>query len=318
MRFDRALLAALGVLALAALPCLAQDAPPAADQVEPPAAEEAPADVEPLLLRFNYAEGETLTYETTVDGVGSVHVMGQAQAIDMAGKMLVRMKVEEIDEDGNYTILTDVDVAELLVTMAGSPIPPPNQQLQMRTKMSPRGEILDLKMLQAVNQPNSETPWNSQITKMLTGGFDLNRLLLGQRLAAFPEEAVKPGDEWMGNAPNVELQGQTAPLTITTKYDGNIEISGRECARLDSSMAMQPAALGELATMLGMQGSTTNQTRTWFDFEAGRMLATMEKTQVSMQVNLPAEMTGAAAPAAVFLEMFVDTESKLLPADEEE
>jgi hypothetical protein len=65
-----------------------------------------------------------------------------------------------------------------------------------------------------------------------------------------------------------------------------------------------------------MEGSTTTNTRTWFDLDAGRMFATMEKTQVSMQVNLPAEMTGAQGPAGVFLEMFVDTESKLLPAGE--
>jgi hypothetical protein len=312
MKLDRAILLASFIVAMAALPALAQDMPP------PPPADElgAAEDAEPVLLRFDYEEGETVTYETTVDGVGSVHVMGQAQALDMSGKMQVKMKIEEIDEQGNFTMVTDVDIAELTVTMNGSPVPPPRQAIQMQTQMSPRGEILDMEMTQTVDKPNSETPWNSQITKMLTGGFDLNRMVLGQKIAAFPEEAVKPGDEWSGTAQKVELQGQTAPVEITTKYDGNIELEGRDCARLDSTMTMQSSALGELAAMLSMEGSTTTNTRTWFDLDAGRMFATMEKTQVSMQVNLPAEMTGAQGPAGVFLEMFVDTESKLLPAGE--
>ncbi len=313
MRFDRAIPTTLCLLLLAALACFAQDAPPPADAVADEAANQAE-----LLLRFTYEKGETITYETTVDGVGSVHVMGQAQAIDMTGKMLVTMLVEEIDEDGNYVISTDVDIAELSVQMNGSPVPPPNQAVAMRTTMSPRGELLKAEMIEAVNHKNAETPWNAQLTKMLTGGFDLNRMILGQRIAAFPEEAVKPGDEWKGNVEEVELQGQTAPLEITTKYDGNIELEGRTCARLDSEACLQSSALGELATTLSMEGATTVQTRSWFDIEAGRMFATMEKTQVSMQVQLPAAMTGAAGPAGVFLEMFVDTESKLLPSGEEE
>ena len=314
MRLDRALLTVLCVLMLAALPCFAQEVPPL-----PPGevVDEAAPDVEPTLLRFNYEKGETLTYETTVDGVGSVHVMGEAQAIDMSGKMLVTMLVEDVTEEGNYVIATDVDIAELSVKMNGSPVPPPNQALAMRTTMSPRGELLNVEMTETANQPNAESPWNSQMTKMLTGGFDLNRMILGQKIAAFPEAAVKPGDEWKGNVEEVELQGQTAPVSITTKYDGNIDLEGRTCARLDSEACMQSDALGELAAMLSMEGQTTIQTRSWFDIEAGRMFATMEKTQVNMQVQLPAAMTGAAGPAGVFLEMFVYTQTKLLPASED-
>ncbi|MGM0492941.1 MAG: hypothetical protein ACQER1_08350 [Armatimonadota bacterium] len=310
MRLERAMPIAIFVLLLAALPCVAQDAPAVAegDAVEGDA----------ILLRFNYEEGESLTYETTVDGVGSVHVMGQAQAIEMAGSMLVTMLVEEIDEDGNYVMVTEVDIAEMNVTMSGSPVPPPNQDIKVRTTMSPRGEILAMEMIQEVDQPDARTPWNAEMAKLLTGGFDLNQMLLGQKIAAFPEEAVSPGDEWKGNAPEIELRGETAPLEISTKYDGNLELEGRDCARLDSETSMQAGALGELATALSMEGFTTTQSRSWFDYEAGRTLATMEKTQVSMQVSVPAAMTGEQQAAGVFLEMFVDSESKLLPSGEEE
>lgn len=143
MRSGRLLVVVACMVGFVALPCIAQDAP-MVDETVPPQ--------ESILLRFNYEEGETLTYETKVDGVGSVHVMGQAQAVAMSGVMYVMMKVEEIDEDGNFIMVTEVDIAELAVSVAGSPVPPPQQDISMRTTMSPRGEILNIELVQTVNQ----------------------------------------------------------------------------------------------------------------------------------------------------------------------
>jgi hypothetical protein len=313
------LLVTLLATMLIGLPAMAQDAPapPAADQVATVTPEEAPAG-DPVLLRFAYVPGDKLTYETTVDGVGSVSVMGQTQAIEMTGKMLVNMLVESCDEEGNFITSTTMDVTDLAVSMAGMPLAAPIQDLQMRTKTNARGQILEIEMTQAVDQQGEQSPWNSEMVKMLTGGFDLNQMLLGQKLASFPEQAVKPGDEWTAATQAVEVQGQTAPLQIKTRYANNLELNERECAVLDSTMSMDPAALGQLATMLSMQGSTEVQSRSWFDLEAGRTVASMEKTQVNMQVNLPGALVGEGGNTSVYLEMFVDTQSKLLPPAEEE
>ena len=310
------LLVTLLATMLIALPAMAQDAP-AADQVAPQATEEAPA-ADPVLLRFAYVPGDKLTYETTVDGVGSGSVMGQTQAIEMTGKMLVDTLVESCDEDGNFIISTTMDVTDLSISMAGMPLAAPIQDLQMRTKTNARGQILEIEMTQAVDQQGERSPWNSEMVKMLTGGFDLNQMLLGQKLASFPEQAVKPGDEWTAATQAVEVQGQTAPLQIKIRYANNLELNERECAVLDSTMSMDPAALGQLAAMLSMQGTTDVQSRSWFDLEAGRTVASMEKTQVSMQANLPGAMVGEGGNVPVYLEMFIDTQSKLLPPAEEE
>ena len=187
-----------------------------------------------------------------------------------------------------------------------------------RTKTNARGQILEIEMTQAVDQQGEQSPWNSEMVKMLTGGFDLNQMLLGQKLASFPEQAVKPGDEWTAATQAVEVQGQTAPLQIKTRYANNLELNERECAVLDSTMSMDPAALGQLAAMLSMQGSTDVQSRSWFDLAAGRTVASMEKTQVNMRVNLPGALVGEGGNTSVYLEMFVDTQSKLLPPAEEE
>ncbi len=321
MKLTRTILLALCLVTLALYSVAAEDAGTEAGDDAPTAEAGADAPAEEaagtILFRLKYEEGEVLTYETTLDGVGSVHIAGNQQALDMDGEMLVMMTVEEVDEEGNFTVLTEVDVEKLTVTMAGSPMPPPDQEIKVRTEMTPRGEILDIEMVQDQSQQADQGPWNEKMAKMLTGGFDLKRMLMGQKIAAFPEDPVSPGDEWTGQAQEVDVEGQTAPLQITTKYDGNIEVDGRMCARLDSTCDINAEAFGEMATTLDMSGTTSTQTRSWFDFEAGRMVATMERTQANMQVQMPTEMTGAQQPVPVFLEMFVTAESKLLPSGEE-
>ncbi|MEA3400443.1 MAG: hypothetical protein U9R79_04285 [Armatimonadota bacterium] len=327
-------------LMLLAVPCLAADGDaPAADQ---PGADEAaqedvgPADVgqehegavpleqpaaepagEPLLLRLKYTKGEKLTYRTNVEGVGSVHVMGQSQAIDMSGELQTVVSVEDVDEEGKFTLLTSVDVSDLTVTMSGQAVPRPNQNMRIRTVMTPRGEIADFEMLQEPTAAGQQSPWNARMARIMTGGLDLKRLLMDQKVATFPEEPVTVGAEWSGTARPIEVEGTERPLTITTRYDGDIELEGRECVRLDSTTTVQSEALGELAQMLGMKGSTTTNTRTWFDPEAGRRVASMERTQVEMRAALPAELTGAAEPTEIFLEMFVEATTRLMPPAEQ-
>lgn len=316
MKSVRTMLMILCLMTLLLVAAPAQEAEPAAGDA--PAADDAVAEPaqEGVLLRLKYEEGEVLTYETTLEGVGSVHIAGTPQPLDMKGKMLVTQTIEAIDDEGIYTVLTEVDVRLLTVTMAGNPVPPPPQDIKVRTKMTPHGEILDVEMLEDSLPQAQQRDLEAQLERLFTGGLDLRRMLMAQRIAAFPEDPVSPGDEWSGSAIDVEVQGAAAPLEIRTKYDGNVQVAGRECARLDSHFAIDAGAFGEATTMLGMRGVTTSDTRSWFDPEEGRLIASMERTQVNMQVNVPAELLGGAQPMGVLLEMFVDSESKLLPPED--
>lgn len=294
------------------LPVMAQDGPTA------PAEAGAVADgaQEGVLLRLKYNEGEVLTYETKMEGVGSIHIAGNPQAIEMKGQMLVTLTVENVDDEGVYTIVTAVDVKQMTVTVAGSPAPPPNQSMTVRTEMTDRGEILDVEVLDDGLPEAQQEELQAQMERLLTGGLDLRRILMGQRIAAFPENPVSPGDEWTGSALEVDLQGQEAPLEIRSRYDSDVEMAGRMTARVDSHFAIDAGAFGEMAAMLEMTGVTTADTRSWFDVEEGRLIASMERTQLTMRINMPAELIGAPAPIGVMLEMFVDSQSMLLPAGE--
>lgn len=292
----------------------AADATAAADE----ATTEAVADATPVLLRFRYTKGETLTYDTTLEGVGSVHVMGRAQAIALNGELRTKMQVQDITDEGDYVMLTTVDIADLQVTVDGQAMPPPGQTMQVRTVMDARGKI---KQLEVIEQPATDTPqspWNGPMARMLTGGLDLTEIAMNQDMAAFPAEAARPGEEWSGVTRTVQVAGEAQPLEITTRYDGDVEVDGVMCARLDSSATIQSAAFGEMAQMLGMQGTTSAASRTWFDAEAGRVRASMEQTEVDMRVNLPQEMTGAEQAVGIYLEMFITANSKLLPSVAEE
>ena len=312
-RTARALPCLLCLLTLLALPLLAAAQEPEAPAAEAPAAAgDQPANAEPVLLRMAYQEGETLTYRMELNGVGSVHVAGAAQAVAVSGTMDMTLEVEEIDEDGNYVILTTMDAAGLNVTVEGETVAMTQQLPGMRTTMSPRGETLALELISGGQQTGME----AQIGSLLAGE-NFKHLMALQKVAVFPEEPVAPGAEWGGALPEDEqaqVQAQDEPTTeITTIYTANQEFDGVMCARLESDAVIGAGALGEMATMLQMSGETTTQSTTWFDCAAGRVRGSRENAQVNLELTLPAAMTGAEGEFTIFMEMFIDTDTWLVP-----
>ncbi len=305
MRIARALPCLLCLITLLALPLIA-----AAQEAETPA-----ADPEPVLLRMTYEEGETLTYRMELNGVGSVHVAGAAQAVAVSGTMDMALEVEEIDEDGNYVILTTMDAAGLNVTVEGQPVPMTQRLPKMRTTMSPRGETVAFELIGGAQQ----TDMQAQVGQLLAGE-NFKHLMALQKIATFPEEPVAPGAEWGGAPPEEEqapAQAEGEPQSeITTVYTANQEFDGVMCARLESDAVIAAGALGEMATMLQMSGETTTQSTTWFDWAAGRVRGSRENAQVNLELTLPAAMTGAEGEFSIFMEMVIDTDTWLLPAAE--
>jgi len=307
MRTVRAPLHMLWLSMLLAVPLLA-----AAQEAEPPAAGEQAADVEPVLLRLAYNDGETLTYAMELNGLGSVHVAGAAQAVAVTGTMEMSLQVEEITEDGNYVVLTTMDATGLNVTVEGERVPMTQQLPQMRTTISPRGETLALQLIGAGQQTGG---MEAQIGTLLAGE-NFKHLMALQKVAVFPEEPVAPGAEWGGELPEeeqAEIEAADEPATeITTIYTTNQEFDGVMCARLESDAVIGAGALGEMAAMLQMSGETTTQSTTWFDCAAGRVRASRENAQVNLELTLPAAMTGGQGEFSIFMEMVIDTDTWLL------
>ncbi len=304
----------LCVLALTAWPLLADNGAGEGDQPEQGAT--APAEDAGRLLRLSYESDEELTYRIELSGLGSVDVAGMAQAIAISGSIDMTLEVEKVSAEGNFTIYTRVDGSSLKVTVDGQPMPMTQQLPQMRTVITPRGETLEFEMLGQTQQTGME----AQISQMLTAE-NFKQLLAVQKMAAFPEEAVAPGDEWSGRLPGeagaqAEAEGE-APTQITTTYVADEEFDERMCARLESEAVIAMESLGQIAGLLQMSGTTTADTTTWFDFEAGRVLATHETGQVNLELSVPAELTQGQGEIGIFMEMFIESDTTLLPPAEE-
>lgn len=286
----------LGVLATMAGPACAQDEAQAA---------------EARLLRLNFVEGEELIYRVEINGVGSVQVMGGAQPITVDGTMDMHLKVEEVTEEGNFQILTSLDAAHLGVTANGQAVPLGRELPKLRTVITPRGETLSLEMLGGRASGQME----EQISQLLAGE-NFKSLLQVQKMAAFPEEPVAPGAQWSASTPEDEVEEGQTPTVITTAYVCDQEFEDVSCARLQTEATVGMETLGPMATMLGMTGATNTTSTTWFDYAAGRIRATDERAQVVMEMAVPAAITGGAGEVGLFMEMFMESKSWLLPAVE--
>ncbi len=313
VRIARALSLLPCLIALLALPLLA-----AAQEAEAPgadAAEEQQPAAEPVLLHMDYEAGETLTYRMELNGLGSVHVAGAAQAVAVSGTMDMTLTVEEIDEAGNYVILTSIDTTDLDVTVEGQPVLVTPLLPKMRTTISPRGETVAFELIGGRQQTGME----GQIGQLLAGE-NFKHLMALQKLAAFPEEPVAPGAQWGGAPPEEEQaagEGADEPTTeITTVYITNQEFDGVMCARLESDAVIPAGALGGVATMLDMSGVTTTHSTTWFDYAAGHVRASRENAEVNIELTMPATMTQGQGEVSIFMEMVIDTDTWLLPPAE--
>ncbi|MGD9497921.1 MAG: hypothetical protein AB7Y46_16580 [Armatimonadota bacterium] len=315
MRRSCELACLLWLIALVALPLGAQEGEgtEAEPAVEPaPAEGEQAAGGEARLLRLSFAPGEELIYRMELNGLGSVHVAGTAQAVALNGAMDMILRVVEVSEEGNFTIRTRLDATDLQVTVDGQPIPAFGSLPQMRAVVTPRGETLEFEMLGAPATGGME----AQLAQMLAGE-NFKSLLQVQRMAAFPEAPVAPGAKWSGKLPvQAQVEGQT-PTEITTTYVCDQEFEGVMCARLKSDAVIGMDALGPIAGMLEMSGTTTQQTTTWFDFAAGRVRATQEQSQISLQLTVPAAMTQGQGQIGMFMEMFIEIHAWLLPPPED-
>ncbi len=246
-----------------------------------------------------------------MNGVGSVQVMGGAQQITVDGTMDMHLKVEEITEEGNYQILTRLDAANLQVSAGGQIVPLGERLPAMRTVITPRGETLSLEMIGG--QASGEM--DAQISQLLAGE-NFKNLLKVQKMAAFPEEPVAAGADWAAALPEEEVAEGETPTAITTTYVCDQPFEDVSCARLQTESVIGMEALGPMAAMLGMTGTTNTTSTTWFDYAAGRTRATDERAQVVLEMKVPAAITGGAGELGLFMEMFMESKSWLLPAAE--
>ncbi len=263
-----------------------------------------------VLLRFNYEESETLVYHTTLTGAGSIKVLGQDQPINLEGSLDSILQVESVDADGNYTVLSSYDNVDVSVKVSNQPMDVPLALPTLRFVMTPAGAVSDV-----AHVAEEEAGQAGQgMAGMIASSLNLESLLEGIKLAPFPEDAVKPGDEWDAAVPVLATadDDDTREVKLHAQYVGNEELLGHQCVKLASTSEMPLGGAGGEAGIFTLEGTSTTQAVVWFDPDAGRVIANTATTNLEITLGPLVALPGGQEQVPVFAEIVADTETTLV------
>ena len=266
----------------------------------------------PVLLRHQWQAGEEITWDVSVEMEGVVVV--EDLKVDPPGRQRLDMTVttattkfqtiEEVDEDGVATVLTEIGPIAITTDMGtgtmqhvtidpqtgtmvvdGAEIPLPENARAavgrtVRQVLSPRGELLE-----------TDASWDA--STHMTGGIIMPQELMNVLERApmvFPEGEVGEGYCWAQTA-DLELSGDALaderdatlpPISYVSSYKmaGFEDVGGVECARIEFIGAADiegvletpmPGDENDAVTRFGPAHFGISGT-IWFDHAGGRML----------------------------------------------
>ena len=269
-----------------------------------------------VLLRLKYEVGETLTYRITVKGAGSLLAVGQNSPIDLDGSFDNIMRIEGLDDEGSFTILSTYDNVDLTVKVSNQDLGIPIKLPDMRLVVTPTGKVLDVKLIEGEEEGEEQ----QSLESMVASSLDLESLLQDLKCAPFPENAIQPGVEWDATVPAAAEGhgGEDRQMTMRLKYAANEEHLGRQCVRLESTHELPFGGEGGEGGLFNVTGVETGETISWFDPELGRIIADQGTSKTELKLTLPAGFTGGQADVGIFVEVVADTHAELVMPDEAE
>jgi hypothetical protein len=239
-----------------------------------------------VLLRHEFAPGDTLQYRGRVEGKGTFTIMGQPQPVTFQGEFTLIQKVVQRDAQGAADIATTVKDGFLVL---GTPTVSQRRPISLPTltqTISPQGRLL---------KPQA---WGSQ------GGPDsgahviLRRVIERIHLLEFPDQPVAAGDSWLQApqppAPEPKPEAASEPAdpapppapTRTFSLLGFERLGKRDCAKIrataDSPLkeTLPPDPLGNVSQVEGRDRLVAT---THFALEAGRVVRQVTSAHTTLR-----------------------------------
>jgi len=265
------------------------------------------------LLRLKYQAGEILRYHVVLDGAGSISVAGQQQPLSIQGTFDNLMAIEGVDPDGNYIIVSSYDNLNLAVAVNNEDLDFPLQMPKMRFLLTPAGRVVKMELL----EEQQETPAGQSLESLVSSSLDLESLLSDLKCAPFPEQAVKPGEEWDGVMPVAVGGGDVAPqMKMHLRYAANEAHLGRQCVRLETTHELPFGGEGGEGGIFDIKGLERGNTVSWFDPELGRVIADESAQNLELNLDLPAGLTAGMQQVGIFVEVMVEAQTELATGED--
>jgi hypothetical protein len=276
------------------------------------------------VLRWKFTPGETLHYVIQQKIVQKVKMGVTPITMTMTQRMDMSWEVEKVDAKGvasakhtmtriqmkmesSQGVMLDYDSASGTEPegIQGKMLGPVFQAMvnkPISMKMSPRGEISDIQVPQAMIDGFSKLPGMDKIGSTFFESFAKQPFGLGM----MPEEAVAPGDTWKEEMEVAMPMMGSMKAQQTYEYLGSEARSGKELEKLRVGLQLDFAA-GEEKPAISMKVTEQDTSGTaWFDNVAGRLAETETKSKMKMEITV-ADMTMES-------DMEMDAVLKLQPA----
>lgn len=235
-----------------------------------------------VVLRYQMTPGETLSYEVTTTGVGTITAAGRTDPLNTDVRFVYEMTCTEVDDEGNLTIRHRVRDIVAQAETAGRQLPVTLGVPVVTTVIAPTGTVLSSRV-----EPPAQQPGTAPVPAGEQAPFDMGQFIGELRGPGFPEQAVKPGDRWEQALRLVTQAGQPMIVKHVTRFIDHAALTGRPCVRLETEYEM-PLDLNLAGPgMLRLAGKQKGNQVAYFDYEAGRVLRFDGASDTSLTMSAP-------------------------------
>jgi hypothetical protein len=249
-----------------------------------------------VALRYKMAPNQTLTYECSTNGEGTIEAMGRTDPLTMAATFTYTMTCAAKDETGNMTIVHRVLNPVVEATWGSQVLPVALNIPVVTTVISPTGKVLKTTVERP--QPVASADGGG-LAGQLGGGlmgdatFDVGQFFGELHGPGFPAKAVHPGNRWKDAVRMTTQAGEPMVLGYVTRFLDYAVLSGRSCARLQTDFDLPLALSLQGGPLFNLSGSQTGSQVAYFDYAAGKMIRYDGTTDTAMTMATP-QLFGAA------------------------
>jgi hypothetical protein len=256
------------------------------------------------LLRWKLRPGEAIDVRMAQDMDMKSNVMGKSLASSADMSMIMRWVVEDVDQAGVTEMRQSIERLRMsMQTPGGTPVVydsasraepvgmaknlAQNMQpligVEFIQTMSPRGEIMDVRLSDKAHEQLARAPAGAQLRQVFSE--DGIKSLLHQAATVLPEQAVTVGDQWTGVTRTQSPVGTLVMNNVYT-YQGTVKKNGRALERIDVEVNVS-FAKGNNA--LGVNVDITQQENRgvmYFDAQQGRFVETMLAQKMTLVTTI--------------------------------
>ena len=252
------------------------------------------------LLRWKLQPGETIDVRFVQDMDMVSTVLGKQLESSADMSMIMRWNVERVSQQGATQMRQSIQRLRMsMKTPGGAPVvydsaskePASGMANQLAQNMSPligvefiqtmspRGEIMDVRLSEAAAAKLAASPASAQLQQVFSK--DGIKSLLHQAATVLPQNSVRPGDSWKGQSKSDSPVG-TLVMDNTYTYRGTVNKNGRTLDRIDVDVKVSFAKGNNKLGVDVQIKQQQNKGVMYFDVDKGRFVETLLAQKMTM------------------------------------